>query len=526
VNPVGAKLRLDQGIVDAVVSALRSASGRTAVDARGGMMRHVGLLAAGVLAMGLAAPAFGPALAQDQSGEAAAEADAAAGAEVAADDAAADEDLLGDDELDALVAPVALYPDSLLSQIFVAATYPLDIVKADRFVEENAELPDDQRADLAEQQDWDPSVQVLAGGFPSVVSRMADEIDWTEQLGDAVLAQTDDVLDSIQRMRSRAVATGYLADNEAQVIEEDPETDNISIEPADPEVVYVPSYDSTAAFTTAPTTAPVVYATDDGWSAGDVMATGAIAFGGAMILDEIFEDDDDWDDYWHGPSSIDWDEDDFNPGRDVDIDGDVNFERNIDRGDRTIDRDRVNVDRDQARTKIGDIDRDNVDVGKRGSFQPSDQQRQEARDKIAARKQGRGEDGQGAKARAAGEKLKARDGADSEARAKLSQAAANRKPEANRGDKVSALKKGDHDRKQADRAKARAGASIDKGKARPAAQARPKASQPKKIAKANKPKPSAKKASKRSSAMKQHSGGKKAKAAKSRGGKSHAKRRR
>ena len=143
---------------------------------------------------------------------------------------------------------MALYPDSLLTQVLVAATYPLDLVKADRFIADNADLADNDRADQAEQQDWDPSVQVLAGGFPTVVQQMASELDWTEELGDAMLAQTDDVLDAVQRQRARAVAVGNLTTNDAQVVEE--ADDTISIAPAEPEVVYVPQYDATTAYTT------------------------------------------------------------------------------------------------------------------------------------------------------------------------------------------------------------------------------------------------------------------------------------
>ena len=120
----------------------------------------------------------------------------------------AEEGLLSDDALDDLVAPVALYPDSLLTQVLVAATYPLDVMKADRFLDDNADLPDQERADLVDLEDWDESVRVLAAGFPDVLARMADDIDWTEELGDAMLAQTDDLLDAVQRLRAQAEAVG------------------------------------------------------------------------------------------------------------------------------------------------------------------------------------------------------------------------------------------------------------------------------------------------------------------------------
>ena len=242
--------------------------------------------------------------------------------------------LLTEDELDDLVAPVALYPDSLLTQVFVASTYPIDIVKADRFIAAQAELSDKERATAAEAEDWDPSVQVLTGGFPTVVQRMAAEIDWTEELGNAMLAQTDDLLDAVQRQRARAVALGNLSTNDAQVVAEQDE--NISIAPADPDVVYVPSYDSSVAFAEPYSAAPVIATADTGYSTANLVTTGAIAFGGALLINEIFEDDDDdWDDYWRpGYSNIDWDEGDFQARPDIDIEGDVN-----------IDRDRVDSDR-------------------------------------------------------------------------------------------------------------------------------------------------------------------------------------
>lgn len=241
----------------------------------------------------------------------------------AADDAAADglsapataEDSRDEDELDDIVAPVALFPDTLLSQVFVAATFPLEVVKASRAVADMGDASPEQRADVVEDEDWDPSVQVLASGFPTLIDRMADEIDWTEQLGDAVLVQTDDVLDAVQRQRARATATGYLSSNDAQTVEDD--GDEITIAPADPEIIYVPSYDPAMAFSAA----PYIATADTGYSTGDLLTTGAMAFGGALLLNELFEDDDDWNNYWRGPSSVDWDDGDFNSRPNVKVDG-------------------------------------------------------------------------------------------------------------------------------------------------------------------------------------------------------------
>jgi hypothetical protein len=114
-------------------------------------MRYWRWLLAGTLALPVAT--WGPVEAMAQESEAAAEAPAP------------EEGLLAEEELDELVAPIALYPDALLAQIFVAATYPLEVVKADRFIDENAGLSDSERVDMAEEQDWDPSVRVLAAAF-------------------------------------------------------------------------------------------------------------------------------------------------------------------------------------------------------------------------------------------------------------------------------------------------------------------------------------------------------------------------
>ena len=151
------------------------------------------------------------------------------------------EELLTPEELDTLVAPVALYPDALLAQVLVASTYPLQIVKADRIIAESADIGDADLSATLSDQDFDPSVLVLLSGFPTVVQRMAEDLDWTEQLGIAMLQQDDDVLAAVQRMRAEARDMGYLSSNDAQVIEE--EAEQIYIRPADPEVVYVPTYD-------------------------------------------------------------------------------------------------------------------------------------------------------------------------------------------------------------------------------------------------------------------------------------------
>jgi len=144
------------------------------------------------------------------------------------------------EELDQMLAPIALYPDSLLAQILMAATYPLEVVEAERWARANKNLARDQLNDGLDQKSWDPSVKALVP-FPQVLSMMSENLEWTEGLGDAFLDQQEEVMGTIQELRSKAETAGNLKDTQEQkVISEDNE---IEIEPSDPEVVYVPVYD-------------------------------------------------------------------------------------------------------------------------------------------------------------------------------------------------------------------------------------------------------------------------------------------
>jgi Protein of unknown function (DUF3300) len=297
--------------------------------------------------------ASGQVLSAEQAAEQAASVEAAVAAEGP----------LAPAQLDALFGPVALFPDEVLTPVLVAATFPLDVVKAGRFVEGAEDLSAQERAAQAADEEWDASVRELAAAFPDLVTRMSDHIDWTEQAGEAVVAQTDDVLAAIQRLRETAQKNGYLVDNEAQTVEE--VNDKIVISPADPNVVYVPTYDSQVVYT-APVAGPPVYHYgydyDDDWDGwGDAIVAGGIVLGGAVILDEIF-DDDDWDG-WDIDDDIDWD------GGDITIDrGDVDID--IDRDDIDVDRDRVDIDRDNL--DLGDRDRPGLGDGDRVSIGQSD----------------------------------------------------------------------------------------------------------------------------------------------------------
>ena len=125
------------------------------------------------------------------------------------------------DQLDALVAPVALYPDPLLAQCLVASTYPLQVVKADRLLAANAGVSDEELAERIAEQEWDPSVMVLLSGFPTVIQRMAADIDWTERLGNAMLQQDDDVLAAVAGWKCRLLAATRVvkAARDAQLLD-------------------------------------------------------------------------------------------------------------------------------------------------------------------------------------------------------------------------------------------------------------------------------------------------------------------
>ncbi len=148
-----------------------------------------------------------------------------------------------DGQLDSLVAPIALYPDPLLTQVLVASTYPLEIIQLQQWLQKNSGLTGDALANAVQNQDWDPSIQAMAV-FPDLVKRLADDIKWTTDLGNAFLAQQSDVMDAVQRMRMKAQAAGSLKSNEQMNVETKVvETKTVVvIQPANPQVVYVPTY--------------------------------------------------------------------------------------------------------------------------------------------------------------------------------------------------------------------------------------------------------------------------------------------
>jgi len=149
------------------------------------------------------------------------------------------------EELDQMLAPVALYPDSLLAQVLMAATYPLEVVQAARFVDSRPGLQGDALARAIAPMPWDPSVKSLAQ-FPSVLAMMNDKLDWTQRLGDAFLSQQANVMDTVQNLRVKAQIAGNLqSSNQQRIVQQD---QIIVIEPVNPQVIYVPYYNPTVVY--------------------------------------------------------------------------------------------------------------------------------------------------------------------------------------------------------------------------------------------------------------------------------------
>jgi hypothetical protein len=144
------------------------------------------------------------------------------------------------EQLQQLVAPIALYPDSLVAQILAASTFPEQVVEADRWVQNHPDLKGEALGQAVDPQPWDPSVKALTA-FPSVLGNMDKNLSWTSSLGDAYYNQQEDVMSAVQVMRRRAQESGNLKDTPQQKVET--KDSDIVIEPADPEVVYVPAYD-------------------------------------------------------------------------------------------------------------------------------------------------------------------------------------------------------------------------------------------------------------------------------------------
>lgn len=249
-------------------------------------------------------------------------------------------------QIDQWVAPVALFPDPLLSQVLMAATYPANVVQAVQWSHDNPKLEGDAAVQAVSNQPWDPSVKSLVA-FPQLTALMGENPQWVQNLGDAFLAQPKDVMDSVQKLRSMAQQTGTLKTTPQQTVTTAPVTVNqnnttvkessgtssapapaptvIKIEPTDPQVVYVPTYNPTTAYGTWPNTAyPPVYLPPPEDQFGDNFVDG-LGFGlGIVTTAALF-------------GSIDWDDDDYDHhggGGGYNRNGDNNINIDVDRYNR------------------------------------------------------------------------------------------------------------------------------------------------------------------------------------------------
>jgi hypothetical protein len=189
------------------------------------------------------------------------------------------------EELDQILAPIALYPDPLLAQILMAAGYPLEIVEAARWSQANPNLKGDAAVQAVGDKTWDTSVKSLVA-FPDVLKQLNEHLDWTQKLGDAMISQQNDVADSIQRLRRKAAGAGNLQSTPQQAVTTEGSGDNIQyiIQPANPDVVYVPQYKPSWAYGSWPYPAyPPVYYPFGGALASGIMWGVGLAAAGAMF---------------------------------------------------------------------------------------------------------------------------------------------------------------------------------------------------------------------------------------------------
>lgn len=250
-----------------------------------------------------------------------------------AEPTAAGDAIFGPEELDQMLAPLALYPDALLAQVLMAATYPGDVADAVAWSKAHPDSSGDSAVRQVANQPWDPSVQSLVA-FPAALATLGQDPAWVQRVGDAFLAQPDAVMDSVQRLRRQALAAGNLESNEQQTVSVQPAapastttvvqpaaSQTIIIEPADPQVIYVPSYNPSTVYGTwpYPSYPPAYYPPPPGYYFGSALVAGLGFAAGVAIVDSIWGD-------------CDW------GGGDVDIDvnkyNNINSNRKIDASQR------------------------------------------------------------------------------------------------------------------------------------------------------------------------------------------------
>ena len=302
----------------------------------------------------------------------------------------ADEERFSQPQLEQLLAPIALYPDELLMQVLISATYPLEVVQASRWLGQgqNAALRGDDLAQALVAQPWDPSVKSLVP-FPDVLTLMNDQLDWTQQVGDAVLGQQDDVLNAVQVLRGRAQANGSLESGPQQTVTVTqnvtvvpaanaavaPPAQIIVIAPTDPGQVYVPAYNPSVVYGTWPYASypPPYYPPPPSYGLGSALLTGMAFAAGVAVVGSLWG--------WARPG---W-------GR-GDVDIDVNRYNNI-----NINRTQISGNRWQhdARHRGGvpyrnDQVRDRVGAGRTGGGADRVQAREEFRGRAESGRQGGG----------------------------------------------------------------------------------------------------------------------------------------
>lgn len=305
------------------------------------------------------------------------------------------------EQIEQLVAPVALYPDALLAQILMASTYPLDIVRAARWIEDNEELEGEALQAAVDEEPWDASIRALAF-LPGVLAYMNENLDWSQDLGEAFLGQEDEVMDAIQGLRRLAQEAGTLESNDKQQVQTD--GDVIVVQPADPQVIYVPTYTPATAYGTQDASQTPYYATytqptpvvyDDAQDASDnsnLVSFGVGALVGGLLTAAILWDNND-DDYrgvyWAGPGYYGrpgyWGRPGYNWRRPVNVDRNVDIDidrsRKIEMGDIDIDkrvgkwefspehRGKVEFRNERTRKELaGTIERGPVDPGAARGF--------------------------------------------------------------------------------------------------------------------------------------------------------------
>lgn len=189
------------------------------------------------------------------------------------------------DQIDQLVAPIALFPDALLSQVLMAASYPLEIVEADRWAQANSNLSEYDRIEQLSGKTWDPSVTSLTA-FPDVLRQMSANLDWTKDLGEAFIADSSAVMNAVQRMRAHAQSAGNLQSGAQQTVKA--EDGVVTIVPSNPQVIFVPQYSPTAVYGDdwAPTSwyYPSAMVASAGYFAGQALAFGVGVATGAWIF--------------------------------------------------------------------------------------------------------------------------------------------------------------------------------------------------------------------------------------------------